>query len=417
MDKAFEIFLARVIRRGSLEVECASGRRFEVGDGSGKRLAIRMADSASQLKLMSDPELALGELYMDGKIAIHGGDVYDLIELGMRNLDAAPPPGWLRAIQALRVGLRRFAQHNAGDQSRRNVAHHYDLDGKLYSLFLDSDRQYSCGYFEHPDDGLEDAQLAKKRHIAAKLLINPGCQVLDIGCGWGGLALYLARNCGANVSGVTLSKEQLGVARGRAEELRLKDRATFAFQDYRDVTGRFDRVVSVGMFEHVGVGYFDAYFRKIADVLKDEGVALVHTIGRTDGPGATNPWIAKYIFPGGYIPAMSEVVAAIQRAGLIITDIEVLRLHYAETLRAWRERFLARREEALALYDERFCRMWELYLAGSEVGFRLGCHVVFQFQLAKRVDAVPIARDYIREREDKLRAIDSRRQDLRLAGE
>lgn len=417
MDRAFEWFLAREIKQGSLAVTLANGRRFKVGDGTGPRLSIQISDSAALLRLIRDPELSLGELYMDGKLTILEGDVYDLLELGIRNLAIASPRGWLKLLQAFRVGVRRLTQRNFGERSRRNVAHHYDLDGKLYSLFLDSDRQYSCGYFEHADDGLEDAQLAKKRHIAAKLAIEPGQRVLDIGCGWGGLAIYLARNCGANVTGITLSQEQLGVARGRAEEERLKNRAGFAFQDYRDVRDRFDRIVSVGMFEHVGVGYYDAYFQKVAESLTEDGVALIHTIGRTDGPGATNPWLSKYIFPGGYIPAMSEVVSAIQRARLIITDVEILRLHYAETLRAWRERFLARREEALALFDERFFRMWEFYLAGSEAGFRLGCNVVFQFQLAKRVDALPITRDYIRDREERLRAIDSRRPDLRLAGE
>ena len=417
MDKAFEKFLRTLIKEGRLDVVCASGRRFCVGDGSGERIRIRFTDRLAQAKIMRDPELVLGELYMDGRLVVDRGDIYDLIEIGMRNLGRVSPPKWLKLLQSTRIGLRRLAQRNATWRSRRNVAHHYDLDGKLYALFLDSDRQYSCGYFDRADGNLEDAQLAKKRHIAGKLAIRPGQRVLDIGCGWGGLALYLAQNCGAEVTGITLSNEQLALARGRAEEMRLKEKATFSFKDYREVSDTFDRIVSVGMFEHVGVGYYDAYFQKIADALSDDGVALVHTIGRTDGPGATNPWIAKYIFPGGYIPAMSEVLAAIQRARLLVTDVEVLRLHYALTLRAWRERFLARREEALALYDERFCRMWEFYLAGSEVGFRHGAHVVFQFQLAKRVGALPITRNYMLEDEERLRSVDSRRPDLRLAGE
>ena len=417
MEKAFASFLARVVKQGCLEVTLQSGRRERVGDGTGDPIAIRIEGDSSLLRLMLDPELALGELYMEGKLVIEHGDVYDLLDLGMRNLALASPRGWLKLVQSGRIWMRRLAQSNAAERARRNVAHHYDIDDKLYSLFLDSDRQYSCAYFEHPQDGLEDAQLAKKRHIAAKLAINPGDKVLDIGCGWGGLALYLARDCGAKVTGITLSREQLGVAKGRAEEERLRERACFSFQDYRDVTGRFDRVVSVGMFEHVRVGYYDAYFNKIKEVLADDGVALVHTIGRTDGPGATNPWIAKYIFPGGYIPAMSEVIAATQRAGLIVTDVEVLRLHYAETLRAWRERFLARREEALSLFDERFLRMWEFYLAGSEVVFRLGYNVVFQIQLVKNISALPITRGYIQEKEQSLRAKDGRRPELRLAGE
>jgi cyclopropane-fatty-acyl-phospholipid synthase len=413
----FAYFVTGLIKRGSLAVVGPSGKTIKAGDGSGEPVTIRIANSAAQRRLMRDPELALGELYTEGSLTVLRGDIYDLIELGMRNLGSPPPRGWLKFMQSARIALRRLAQRNVKERSRRNVAHHYDLNGQLYSLFLDSDRQYSCAYFDRPDEGLEDAQLAKKRHIAAKLALAPGQNVLDIGCGWGGLALYLAQNCESTVTGVTLSQEQLAVARGRAEELYLRDKARFEFLDYRAVEGRFDRVVSVGMFEHVGVGYYDAYFRKVADVLADDGVALIHTIGRTDGPGATNPWIAKYIFPGGYIPAMSEAVAAIQRAGLIIADVEVLRLHYAETLKAWRERFLARREEVLSLYDERFVRMWEFYLAGSEVGFRLGYHVNFQFQLVKRVDVLPITRDYVAANEEKLRAKDSRRPELRLAGE
>jgi cyclopropane-fatty-acyl-phospholipid synthase len=417
MGKAFRYFLRRLIRTGALKVVGPTGEATTVGDGSGDPCVVQIADTAAELRLMRDPELAVGELFVDGRLKMLQGDIYDLLEVGMRNLALATAPRWLKLMQATRTALRRLSQRNGGETSRRNVAHHYDLSGNLYSLFLDSDRQYSCAYFEKPDDTLEDAQLAKKRHIAAKLAISADDRVLDIGCGWGGLGLYLAKHCDARVTGVTLSSEQLGVARGRAEELRLSERAAFLFQDYRGVQGSFDRIVSVGMFEHVGVGYYDAYFRKIADLLADDGVALVHTIGRTDGPGATNPWIAKYIFPGGYIPAMSEVLAAVQRADLTVSDVEVLRLHYAETLKAWRERFLARREEALALYDERFARLWEFYLAGSEVGFRLGYHAVFQFQLVKRVDALPITRDYIVEAEARLRARETARPELRLAGE
>lgn len=284
-------------------------------------------------------------------------------------------------------------------------------------MFLDSDRQYSCAYFGRPDQSLDDAQLAKKRRIAAKLVVEPGMRVLDIGAGWGGLGLYLGEHCGAHVTGVTLSQEQIGIARRRAEERGLAGRVEFRLQDYRDTPETFDRIVSVGMFEHVGVGYYDTFFQKMATSLKDDGVALLHTIGRTDGPGVTNPWITKYIFPGGYIPAMSEVVAAIERAGLLIADIEILRLHYALTLRAWRQRFMARREEAAAIYDERFCRMWEFYLAASEATFRVGDDVVFQFQIVKRVDALPITRAYIAERERALQARDSNLPGLRLAGE
>jgi cyclopropane-fatty-acyl-phospholipid synthase len=263
--------------------------------------------------------------------------------------------------------------------------------------------QYSCAYFEREGQTLEEAQLAKKRHLAAKLLVEEGRSVLDIGCGFGGMALYLAQIAGARATGVTLSQEQFAIASRRAAESGLAERVAFRLQDYRDVEERFDRIVSVGMFEHVGVAGFDEYFAKARSLLKDDGVMLLHAIGRSDGPGATNPWIKKYIFPGGYIPSLSEVTAAIERSGLYVTDIEILRLHYADTLKAWRERFLGRREEAKALYDERFCRMWEYYLAGSEVSFRIYGHMVFQIQLAKRQDVVPRTRDYIVEREAQLR--------------
>ncbi len=416
MDKLLESFLKRLIQKGTLDVTTAAGRAFRVGDGTGKRVGLRFADASAEWRLLSDPELALGELYMEGMLTVGPGDVYDLCELALRNLKIAGGPRWLRLLSRGRVALRRLAQRNDPVRAQKNVAHHYDIDARLYALFLDSDRQYSCAYFENEHDTLEDAQLAKKRHIAAKLAIEPGCKVLDIGSGWGGLGLYLAQYCGAEVTGVTLSREQLAVARQRAGERNLNARIDFRLQDYRDVPEKFDRVVSVGMFEHVGVGYYDTFFQKIAEALKDDGVALMHTIGRTNGPGVTNPWIARYIFPGGYIPAMSEVVAAIERAGLIVCDVEILRLHYALTLQAWRGRFMARRNEAAALYDERFCRMWEFYLAASEAVFRLGEDVVFQFQIARRVDALPLTRDYVAERERQLRTRDSSLSGLRAAG-
>jgi cyclopropane-fatty-acyl-phospholipid synthase len=284
------------------------------------------------------------------------------------------------------------------------VARHYDLDGRLYSLFLDADKQYSCAYFDTPDMTLDDAQLAKKRHITAKLLVERGHNVLDIGSGWGGLGLYLAETTGANVTGVTLSTEQLQVSNARAREKNLTQSARFLLQDYRDIPGPFDRIVSVGMFEHVGVDHYDTFFRHCAELLDDDGVMLLHSIGRSEGPGVTNPWIAKYIFPGGYIPALSEVVPVIERAGLLVCDIEILRLHYAETLKAWRERFLARREEAVRLYDERFARMWEFYLASAEMSFRKQNMMNFQIQITKRQGIVPMTRDYISREESRLRA-------------
>jgi len=309
-----------------------------------------------------------------------------------------------RLMYKARIGIRRFDQRNSERRARDNVHTHYDLSGGLYDLFLDKDRQYSCAYFEHDGQSLEDAQLAKKRHIAAKLLLEPGMSVLDIGCGWGGLALYLARTAGvAEVLGVTLSREQIARARRRAEALDLDRRATFALTDYRAVEGQFDRVVSVGMFEHVGLSNYEEFFRNCRQRLTPDGVMLLHTIGCSDAPSVTNPWITKYIFPGGHLPSLSDMLPAIERAGLIVTDIEVLRLHYAETLRAWRTAFMARRAEAVAMFDERFCRMWEYYLAMSEAAFRFEQVVIFQLQLARPGAAVPLTRDYIQAAEADLR--------------
>jgi cyclopropane-fatty-acyl-phospholipid synthase len=303
--------------------------------------------------------------------------------------------------------MMRRSENDAA-KSKRNVAHHYDLDGRLYSLFLDSDKQYSCAYFDHPDATLEEAQLSKKRHIAAKLLVDQGHSVLDIGSGWGGMGLYLAQVAGAgSVKGVTLSEEQLEVSRKRAATTGLLDRVRFELEDYRATKGEFDRIVSVGMFEHVGLPSYDTYFQTCRKLLKQDGVMLLHTIGRTGKPYPTNPWIARYIFPGGHLPTLSEMMPAIERAGLIVTDVEVLRLHYAYTLQAWRERFMAHRDEVRKLYDERFCRMWECYLAMSESAFRWQDAVVFQLQLARRNDVVPLTRDYIAEREAALKAAES----------
>ena len=377
---------------------------------------MRFLTKEAERHLLLDPELALGEIYTDGEFVVETGSMTDLLEIVLGQPDLVPR--WSRVRWWLRYLIRHWQQFNPPERSKRNVASHYDLDGRLYRLFLDADMQYSCAYFETPDSTLDDAQLAKKRHVAAKLLVKPDHHVLDIGSGWGGLGLYLAGMTGANVTGVTLSEEQLGVSNARAGELNLSDRAKFRLQDYRETPGPFDRIVSVGMFEHVGVDYYDTYFKRCAELLADDGVMVLHSIGRSEGPGITNPWIAKYIFPGGYIPALSEVLPAVERAGLLVDDIEVLRLHYAETLKAWRERFLARREEAAKLYDERFVRMWEFYLASSEMSFRKQSVMVFQIQLSKRQGVVPITRDYITREEQRLREVEAaKRPVLRLAGE
>lgn len=417
MSGLLKRFLEQFIVDGALEVTTATGRQFTVGNGTAQSPGVRFADRAAELRLLSDPALALGDLYMDGRLVMTRGSIYDVAALAMRNLMLQPPIRLLRMREHFRMALKRVHQRNSERRSKRNVAHHYDLNGRLYELFLDSDRQYSCAYFEHLGQSLEAAQLAKKRHIAAKLMVDPGHRVLDIGSGWGGLALYLGELCGAQVTGITLSEEQLGIACARAQRQGLAGTVEFRLQDYRAIEDRFNRIVSVGMFEHVGVGYYDTFFSKVSDLLTDDGVMLLHSIGSMDGPCVNNPWVTKYIFPGGYTPALSEVLPAIERAGLIVTDIEILRLHYAETLREWRERFLAKREEAKALYDERFCRMWEFYLAGCEAGFRHGGLMVFQIQIAKRLDAVPLTRDYIAQREASLRGHEKQEREVMLAAE
>jgi cyclopropane-fatty-acyl-phospholipid synthase len=416
MVQLLRFLLRHVVQRGSLTIICPNGQAVTAGDGSGTPVMARIATRSALLGLLFDPELRLGEAYMDGTITLESGSIADLLAI-LQGASESTSTHW-RPHQALRFVMRRLQQLNRRARSQRNVAHHYDLDGRLYSLFLDSDRQYSCGYFESPRDSLDDAQLAKKRHLAAKLILRPGLRVLDIGCGWGGLALYLADFARAAVTGVTLSKEQLALARGRAVERHLENQVAFRLQDYRDIAEQFDRIVSVGMFEHVGVGYYDAFFQKCESLLADDGVMMLHSIGRSEGPGSTNPWIAKYIFPGGYVPALSEVLPAIERAGLLVNDIEILRLHYAETLKAWRERFLAHREEVERIYDSRFVRMWEFYLAGSEMAFREQALMVFQIQLTKRQGIVPMTRNYIAAEEARLRQIESAAPfPFRLTGE
>jgi cyclopropane-fatty-acyl-phospholipid synthase len=417
VDRLLSIFLNRFIRHGSLTVITASGKVYTFGNGSGTSVAVRFTSATALRAVLLDPELRLGEAYMDGTLVVERGSIADLLEILMRQQHIAAPT-WALPPRMIRHSFRRVQQFNLRSRSRRNVAHHYDLDGRLYRLFLDADQQYSCAYFESEGQSLDDAQLAKRRHLAAKLCVAPGSTVLDIGCGWGGLALYLAEIAKARVTGITLSKEQHGRATERAAERGQTQQASFRLEDYRDVAGRFDRIVSVGMFEHVGVGFYDTYFRKCEQILADDGVFLLHTIGRSGAPSVTNPWIAKYIFPGGYIPALSEVLPAIERARLIVTDVEILQFHYAETLKAWRERFLAHREEVERLYDERFVRMWEFYLASSEMAFRESDMVVFQIQMAKRKGVVPQTRDYIGQEEARLRAIEAGYSaPLRLAGE
>jgi cyclopropane-fatty-acyl-phospholipid synthase len=385
----------RIITTGRLRLVDADGGIHEFLGRPGPSAAIRLHDPALHRKLIFRPRLYLPEAFVDGTLTLEEGSLFDLIDLLQLNIEVMPNgvlSRWLNGSYRL---LRRLHQYNPYPRARRNVAHHYDLSDQLYELFLDRDRQYSCAYFHGEHDNLDQAQLDKKRHIASKLLIRPGHKVLDIGSGWGGLALYLAGECGADVTGLTLSVEQHREATRRAAAAGLADRVRFHLRDYREETGNYDRIVSVGMFEHVGINHYAAFFAHVKSLLAPDGVALLHSIGRMDGPGSTSPWLRKYIFPGGYSPALSEVVPVVERQRLWITDIEILRLHYARTLRAWRRRFEQNRERIKAIYDERFCRMWEMYLVASEVGFRRGGLMVFQMQLAKALDAVPLTRNYM----------------------
>jgi cyclopropane-fatty-acyl-phospholipid synthase len=377
-----------------LTVTYADGATKSYGDGAGEEVAVAVTRRGER-RIVLNPALGMGEAYMEGDLVFARGDVMALLDLIAANL---PPEERIRpgALQRLWIAIaHRLRQANDRATARRNVAHHYDLSLDLYRRFLDEDLQYSCAYFPHPGVSLEDAQAAKKAHIAAKLRLEPGQRVLDIGCGWGGLGLTLARDYGVEVLGVTLSREQLATAQARAEAAGLSRLARFALCDYRDLGGSFDRIVSVGMFEHVGQPNYLAFFDTLHDRLEPDGIALIHSIGRRDPPNVTDPFIRKYIFPGGYIPALSETTAAVEQSGFWITDVEILRLHYAETIRHWRTRFAARRAEIAAIYDERFCRMWEYYLAVSEFSFRAGRHMNFQLQLTRRVDVLPMARDYM----------------------
>jgi cyclopropane-fatty-acyl-phospholipid synthase len=367
----------------------------------GPEAAIQIHSWRAVRRLLIDPGLALGECYMDGSVTLVGCTIFDLLDVCMTNMmvETARKP-LIETRIVLQQLVRRFAQFNPAGRSRRNVAHHYDLNGRLYSLFLDRDRQYSCAYFPRGDETLEEAQAAKKRHIAAKLRLDrPDLEVLDIGSGWGGLAITLARDFGARVTGITLSTEQLAEAQARVAAEGLSDRVHFELLDYRSLQRRFDRIVSVGMFEHVGVTHYREFLAVIRRCLAPDGVALVHSIGRGTPPSATNPWLAKYIFPGGYCPAMSEVFAAVEKSGLIACDVEILRLHYAETLRHWRRRFAANRDTIASIYDETFCRMFEFYLAGCELAFRRQGFMVWQLQLTRDIAALPMTRDYMVEKE------------------
>ena len=398
--------LKRLIREGELVTTWPDGSTTRYGSPAPGRapVAITIASPTAARRIATNPMLAAGEEFMSGGLRVPDDDILPLLDLVSHNMR------WEwgnRARMLLSSGQRWLSgltQLNDAVRSKKNVAHHYDLSDRLYDLFLDADRQYSCAYFTDRDNSLEQAQTDKKAHIAAKLCLKPGQRVLDIGCGWGGLALYLNRVADVDVLGITLSEEQFAVAQRRAAEAGVSDRVKFQLVDYRALAGQFDRIVSVGMFEHVGLPNYGRFCEVVRDRMTDDGVALLHTIGRADGPGVTDPWTRKYIFPGGYSPALSEVLPAIEKSWLWVTDVEVLRLHYAYTIEHWYARARAARDRIVALYDERFYRMWTFYLAGAITAFRNDGHCNFQIQLARKRDSVPLTRDYIAGAEAQYRA-------------
>ena len=404
MNRLLQGIVGGLVHTGNLTVTDPDGVSESFGDGSGSPVHVVLHTHHAERAIAFDAMLAFPEAYMDGELDIVEGDVLDLLRIVYQNMGPSGTieAAWTRAIAGLRVAFRRLQQVNTAARSKRNVEHHYDLSRAFYELFLDEDMQYSCAYFERPDMTLEAAQLAKKHHLAAKLDLKPGQQILDIGCGWGGLGLYLARTFDVDVLGITLSTEQHAVATDRAHAQGLASRVHFDLRDYRDLQERFDRIVSVGMFEHVGVNHYRTFFDRVAALLKPDGVMVLHSIGRSGPPTATNAFIRKHIFPGGYIPALSEVLPHVERAGLMVSDIEVLRHHYADTLKHWRARFLANRHRVVEIYDERFARMWEFYLAGSEAAFRWQDLMVFQIQLTLRNDVLPTTRGYMSKKERAL---------------
>ena len=387
------------VQTGTLNVIDADGKRHVFSGRSGPEVTFRLHDKALYSKLFFNPEMGAGEGYMDGTLTFEDCSLADFLSFFSINrlaLGSYPLQAFFRKISKK---LRSFQQYNPIGKAQENVAHHYDLSIDFYKLFLDEDMQYSCAYYLDESDTLEQAQLNKKRHLASKLRLEPGQRILDIGSGWGGLALYLASLADVEVVGVTLSKEQYELSVQRAKALGLDGRVQFKLHDYRHVEGPFDRIISVGMFEHVGVGHYGEFFGKIYDLLTDSGVAVIHSIGHMSPPGTASPWLRKYIFPGAYSPAMSEVFTALELNSLWATDVEILRVHYADTLREWYNRFERNRDEIARMYDERFCRMWEFYLVSVEMMFRTGSQMVFQMQVAKQRDAAPLTRDYIGKQE------------------
>ncbi|MEL6566020.1 MAG: cyclopropane-fatty-acyl-phospholipid synthase family protein [Pseudomonadota bacterium] len=394
-DRLLDQFLTRMMVVDRLSVTYPDGTTRDYGPETGDRAHLALSGAGTVRALVTNPDLGFGEAYMDDRMAPQNCTLDELLVILIRNRAAGDVPAWMKTLNRARFHARAFLQRNAPGRARRNVAHHYDLSDELYAMFLDEDMQYSCAYFRDPDMSLEEAQVAKKAHIAGKLQLEPGMRVLDIGCGWGGMAMTLARDYGCEVLGITLSDNQLATAERRVEAAGLSDKVRFDLRDYRHVSGTFDRIVSVGMLEHVGVPNFGTYFGKVSDLLAPDGVALIHTIGRSAPPMAHSSWINKYIFPGGYVPSLSELAPAIEQSGLWQSDIEIWRLHYAMTIRHWRARFNARLDDIRAEYDERFVRMFQYYLTVCILAFEHQMQAVYHFQLAHRRDAVPLTRDYL----------------------
>jgi cyclopropane-fatty-acyl-phospholipid synthase len=396
-ERIFDKMMRRLIKTGLLHITYPDGTQRHYGNGSGLDVSLTIHNAKTIRALTLSPDLALGEAYMDARITVANDAIEDLIRLVLRNKRPAAFPAWVRVLDRTRFHLRHRALRNTAKSAKANVAHHYDISDDFYRMFLDDDMQYSCAYFTDDTLTLEQAQAAKKAHIAAKLRLKPDLHVLDIGCGWGGMALTLARDFGVRVTGVTLSENQLATARARANAANLSDRITFRLMDYRNLDGPFDRIVSVGMLEHVGLPHYADYFTKISALLAPDGVALIHTIGRCAPPAPQSRWMQKYIFPGGYIPALSELAPAMEASGLWSTDIEIWRLHYAKTLRHWRTRFDTHRDSIAQIYDDRFIRMWRYYLTACILGFEEQHQAVFHLQMSHRRDAVPLTRSYLYE--------------------
>jgi len=389
-------FLNRLIKDDGFELIDANSKSYLIGKPKKENpIRFKILDKTLHWKLLINPDLYLGEGYTDGSIVIENGTLTEFLDIAIKNIGRDSANSITNALDKFRRIYRYITNFNLIGKSKQNVAHHYDLSNKFYDLFLDEKRQYSCAYFKNEDDTLEVAQNNKIDHIIKKLNLKPNHKVLDIGCGWGTLALDIAKKTQCEVVGITLSKNQLEYAQQKAREMNLENQVEFRLEDYRQLSEKFDRVVSVGMFEHVGRKFYSKYFNKVFDFLNEDGVALIHTIGSINPPRGPQPWITKYIFPGGYTPSLSEVSLPIEKSGLIISDLEVLRAHYAHTLRNWKDRFMSKKEQVLEMFDEKFFRMWEFYLVGCEMSFKWSDQVVFQFQLTRKLKATPITRDYI----------------------